>query len=535
MKSFLYLKITIMIVSLSIVPFTITLPKIVNSNVPSINLTSEKDKDKDQKSITALTETEMDEILYSWLRTFAEVISLTQKKHYKVTNLEDAMINAIDAFLTALDPHSGFLNPKAYNALLTSLAGKFDGTGVMIDMTRKKKDKFLTIVDTIPGGPADKATAITNSGLKTNIQPMDKIVEIEGESLEGMSNEEASSKLKGPRGTKVKVKIMRDNLPDLLTFEITRDRIKEQNSICFYIKPHDVYYVALTTFSQTSARQIEQLLNLVKKRPCKGIMLDLRNNSGGLLNSAIDIAGEFFKRGSLVVVTKDKSGTEIERFTTNRDPIAPSQMPMVVLINNFTASAAEILAMLLKEYAGLHKDADSHTPYVVLVGTDSYGKGSVQEVIPVSNNSAIRLTTALYFPNNKIIQGIGIKPDVFVERVLPLSEQVQWFTKHYGRESAIANHIKTAESIAHLDASQKIESALEKKKNGENSIERWSDRMKELLANDNQIREGLHVITLLNSIKRLMPAAAKNREDLMKLLKEMLPDSTSLDIQEVKV
>ena len=263
---------------------------------------AEEQKDKPQN---------FDEIVYNWSRTFAEVFQLTNQKHYKVSNAEQCMIKSIDTFLSCIDPHSNLLDPKTYKNMLEATSGEFFGIGVVIDNTRNSKDKQLIIIDTIPDGPADKA------GLK----PFDKIVEIESKALEGMSTDEATAMLKGERNTKVHVKVMRENAPEILSFDITRDIIKEQNSLCFYLQDQDIYYLSLNMFTDTSARQIEQLLTKAHEKEYKGLILDLRNNSGGLLNSAIDIAGLFLDKGSLVVTTKDKHGTVTEEYRTTRDPI----------------------------------------------------------------------------------------------------------------------------------------------------------------------------------------------------------------------
>ncbi len=270
----------------------------------SVDAKGMTDKKKDQPQ-------NFDEIVYNWSRTFAEVFQLTNQKHYKVCNAEQCMIKSIDTFLSCIDPHSNLLDPKTYKNMLEATSGEFFGIGVVIDNTRNSKDKHLIIIDTIPDGPADKA------GLK----PFDKIVEIEGKALEGMSTDEATAMLKGERNTKVHVKVMRENAPEILSFDITRDVIKEQNSLCFYLQDQDIYYLSLNMFTDTSARQIEQLLTKAHEKEYKGLILDLRNNSGGLLNSAIDIAGLFLDKGSLVVTTKDKHGkvTEEYRTTTKSD------------------------------------------------------------------------------------------------------------------------------------------------------------------------------------------------------------------------
>ena len=150
--------------------------------------------------------TNFDEVIYDWSRTFAEVVQTTNQKHYKVTNPENCMIKAIDGFLTCLDPHSNFLDPKTYKSILESTSGEFFGIGIVIDNTRQPKDKFLLVIDTVPGGPAD------NAGIKA----LDKIIEIDGKPLEGMSTEEATAKLKGERHSSVHIKVLRENSPDLV-------------------------------------------------------------------------------------------------------------------------------------------------------------------------------------------------------------------------------------------------------------------------------------------------------------------------------
>lgn len=464
-----------------------------------------------------------DEIVHTWLRTFAEVLHLAESKHYKVVNAEAAMIKAIDAFLSELDPHSSFLDPKTYGALLESTMGEFYGIGVVIDNTRKLKDKFLTLVDTIPGGPADKSLAL-KTHIKTNIQPLDKIIEIDGLPLEGMSTEEATAKIKGQRGTKVTLKILRDNLPDLLTFEVVRDIVKEHNSISFYIKEQNIYYIALSTFSQNGTIQIEQLLKKAQGKPYKGLILDLRNNSGGLLLSAIDIAGLFLPKNSLVVVTKDKNNKEIESYHTVRDPIPLKDIPIVVLINNFTASAAEILAKILKEYAQANKMQNN---LVFLVGTQSFEKGSVQEIIPVSNNCAVRLTTSLYFPNNKNIQGEGVKPDIIIEKTTPPSEQLQWFTKYYGREHLLTNTIKTTVETKN----EKIN--IPELQPTKQQSAKWADRIKEMLQTDNQLRESINIISLIDTLKQVCPEKINSYSKAVTLLQQIHVPTDQLTIEEV--
>ena len=466
-----------------------------------------------------------DEVVYNWSRTFAEVMQLTGQKHYKVADLEDCMIKAIDSFLSCLDPHSSFLDPKTYKQILEQTSGEFFGIGIVIDNTRQTKDKFLIVIDAIPEGPADKE----------GIKAFDKIVEIDGEQLEGMSTEEATVKLKGERNTKVHVKVLREGQPDILSFNITRDVVKEQTSLAFYIPEHNISYISLAMFSENAIKQITELLKQSKKKKYKGLILDLRNNSGGLLSSVIDIAGLFLEKGSVVVTTKDKFGKETEKYITSKDPIANDSLPIFILINNYTASAAEILAGCLKihseKLAQNSPDKSQKKLMVFLVGTKSFGKGSVQEIIPVTNNCALKLTTALYFlPYDISIQGLGIEPDFVIAKLLAQTEQMTWFTKFYGRECALPNFIK----IGTKDENEDDE--LEKNKNSDKDKKKtWSERARTMLESDNQLRDTISLINLLYTGKTSCPHNVRNRDQAVKFLKDNFLTNDKLTLEEIKV
>ena len=477
-----------------------------------------EEKKEDEKK----PKTPYDETVYNWSRTFAEVLQKTGEKHYKVADAEKCMINAIDAFLSCLDPHSGFLDPKTYKNMLESTSGQFFGIGIVIDNTRRAKDKFLTIIDTIPGGPSDKA----------GVMPYDKIIEIEDKSIEGMTTDEATRMLKGERDTVVQIKVVREGKPDLLTFDITRDVVKEQSSLSFYIKNQNIYYIALNTFSSNSAQQIEALLKKAKKKKYKALILDLRNNSGGLLNSAIDIAGLFLEKNSPVVVTKDKNHQVTERYNTNRQPVANGQLPIFILINNYTASAAEILAGALKIHseniAKLAEQEPQNKMMVFLVGEKSFGKGSVQEVIPVSNNCAVKITTSLYYlPDDTTIQGSGIEPDFVIEKKFPPTEQMSWFTKFYGRESALEGSIKS-------DDKKKPDDEKKKKKKKDKK-EPWVERAKKMLAKDNQLREAITLINIFDKAKTQCPGNVTTRLSAIEYIKKVHVTNDELTMIEMKV
>lgn len=465
------------------------------------------------------TPSNFDEIIYKWSRTFAEVFQLANQKHYKVTDAEQCMIKSLDSFLNCIDPHSNLLDPKTYKAMMEATSGEFFGIGIVIDNTRNSKDKHLMIIDTIPDGPADKA----------GVKPFDKIVEIEGKALEGMPTDEATMMLKGERNTKVHVKIIRENQPELLSFDITRDVIKEQNSLCFALPEQNMYYLSLNMFTDTSAKQLEGLLTKAQEKQYKGLILDLRNNSGGLLNAAIDIAGLFLEKGSLVVTTKDKHGKVTDEYRTNRTPIA-THMPIFILINNYTASAAEILAGALK----IHADAPSskngmskknHNPFVFLVGTKTFGKGSVQEVMPISNNCAVKITTSLYFlPNDTSIQAEGITPDIEIERCMPPSEQQQWLAKFYGREQALANHIKLNE--------KKEEPKIDDPKD---RIKTWTERARQSLLADNQFKDTIYLANLVSMARTQSHLHINTRQDALNFINTIVVPTAKITLDEVRM
>lgn len=474
----------------------------------------------------AQKETSPEETIYNWSRTFAEVMHNANKKHYKINELEQCFIKSIDAFLGCLDPHSSFLDPKTYNSMMEMTSGEFYGIGIVIDATRTKKDKMLTIVDIIPDGPSDRA----------GIRPFDKIVEIDGKVLEGIETDEATRMLKGKRGTKVRVKLMRENYPDLIEVNITRDVIKDQSTLSLYLKNQDIYYLALNTFSANAVKAMTKLIEKANKKPFRGLIIDLRNNSGGLLNAAVDIASLFVGKGSLVAVTKDKNHIITASYSTSKEPICNTNMPIFILINNYTASAAEILAGCLKIHSeNLAKAAgkkEQKNLMVFLVGTKTFGKGSVQEVIPISNNSAIKLTTSLYFlDNDTLIQGVGIEPDFLVEKRFPPTKQMIWFEKHYGRERNMRGSINGKKSIKDEeteDESEPEESEEEIKKLS------WSERAKRVLNKDNQFRECITLVNLLHTAKTNCSALVNNRTTAVEFLKKNYLSDEKLDMEEVK-
>lgn len=463
---------------------------------------------------------DFDEVAYNWTRTYAESLQYIKKKHYNPSpNLEEGITKSIDTLLSTLDPHSGCLDPKAYQHIVESTSGSFFGIGVVIDNTRSKKDKQLTIIETLPDGPAYKA----------GVRGMDKIVEIEGEPLEGMSTEEAMAKLKGKQDTKVTIKVLRGTKNEMLTFTITRDVIKERNSLCFYLSDQNIYYISLNMFNEQSINQIKQLLQESNKKKYKGLVLDLRNNSGGLLTSAINIAGLFLPKDSLVVTTRDKTNTILEKYKTTHASVTTTKMPPVfILINNYTASAAEILAGCLRIHAD--KETAGNPLMAFLIGTKTFGKGSVQEIIPISNNCALKLTTSLYYlPDDTSVQGAGIEPDFMIEKMAELPEQASWFKKHYGTEKALSNYIKP---IGFSDEKAKKEEITKKDNDDEKN---WTERVKEMLVADNQFRAAVRLINILANAQQNSPNLVSTTKKARSFLKGLYPTDEKIDMTEIKV
>lgn len=433
------------------------------------NIFSDSEKQKEKSPLSN------EEIIFQSTAVFAEVVSITESKHYKPTDFESAMNKGIKAFVSSFDPHSSFLDKESYKEILESIGGTFFGVGIVIDNTRKEKDKTLIVVDVVEDGPAERAGILAN----------DKIVEVDGKSLEGLSTEKIIHMIKGEKDTKVVLKILRENKPDLLTFTVTRDTVKEQQSLCLLIKDLDIYYLSLTVFSEIAIHQMEHLLKKITQGNAKGLILDLRNNSGGLLGSVLDIAGLFVPKNSPVVITKDNTGKTTATYKTERDPVTTHlTIPLVILINNYTASAAEILAGVLKFYL----------PTLIIVGEKTFGKGSVQEVIPISNNCALKLTTSLYFlPNGTTPQGIGIVPDIAIKRTTPETEQSKWLVKHYGREENFSNSIKTDEA--------KKEDNDDKKNKTDQVKNKTREKIEKMTENDNQLQEAVCVIKIMNALQ----------------------------------
>lgn len=461
-----------------------------------------------------------DQGIFSFSKTFAEAIHFMKTRYYQEIDPEKAMIEAINAFVSQ-DPHSSILDPEAYKEILKATKGEFYGIGVIIDSLKEPKAEYLTIIDTIPGGPADQAGML----------PDDKIVQINDESLKGMSVDEAVAKIKGERNTQVHVKILRKGEPKMMPLTITRDVVKEHNATCFYFKEHNVLYLALSMFTRNAIKQLEQLLKKSQQIKARGIILDLRSNSGGLLDSAVDIASLFLPANSVVVTTKDRSGKVLQSYSTSGTPIANSKIPIFVLVNNYTASAAEILAGALRNHAS------TNLP-VFIVGTKTFGKGSVQEVIPLSNDSALKITTALYYlPNDTTVQGKGIIPDFEVEPKMPPTEELKWFKQFFGHESSLKNSIKPhgKDGKKEVEESSFAKAPADREEAESDKPKTWQERKKERLSQDFQLLSTLRLNEMLDLSYKAYPKEVNTHDKAVEFLKKRFNPSDKLEMEEITI
>lgn len=333
------------------------------------------------------------------IQRFSNAINLIKKYYVTATDDKKLFDNAIRGMLSGLDPHSAYLDEKEFSELQASTQGEFGGLGIEVTMEHGAIKVITPLVDT----PAFKA----------GIKPGDYIVKLDNTAVQGLELKDAVEMMRGKPGSKINLTIVRMGNSKPLSIELTRQVI-EVKSVKAELLDGNYGYVRLTQFQATTDKDMTQAIEELKNKahgPLKGLILDLRNNPGGLLDSAIQISGAFLGKGTeqhpeVIVYTKGRlPGSEFTALSQSDDIL--NKAPMVVLINNGSASASEIVAGALK---------DNHR--ALIIGTQSFGKGSVQTVLPLDAERGIKLTTALYYtPNGTSIQAEGITPDIAVEEV----------------------------------------------------------------------------------------------------------------------
>lgn len=330
---------------------------------------------------------------YKKLELFGEALERVKAYYVEEKSDEELIEAALDGMLSNLDPHSGFLNEEAFKDLSTQTQGKFGGLGIEVTV----ENKVVKVVSPIDETPAFKA------GIKAG----DYIIGLDGENIVGLTLGEAVKKMRGEPGTEIELTIRREKPKvEILKIKIVRDIIKI-DAVKWEIKG-DVGYVRIRTFNSLTTKQMKDGIRKIKRKlgpELKGLVLDLRSNPGGLLDEAISVTDSFIKQGE-IVSTKARRSSDSSRFRATSNMVVDADLPIVVLINSGSASASEIVAGALQD----HQRA-------IIMGTRSFGKGSVQTILPLTKKVAMRLTTSRYYtPSGRSIQGKGITPDIVVEQ-----------------------------------------------------------------------------------------------------------------------
>ena len=338
--------------------------------------------------------------VYEQLNLFGEVFDRIRSGYVEDVNSSDLISAAIRGMLTSLDPHSGYMPPESFQDMQVDTRGAFGGLGIEVT----QEDGFVKVVSPMDGTPASEA----------GIQSGDFITHVDGEAILGLTLSEAVDKMRGPVGSEVSLTIVRNLDEEPFDIVIIRDVIKL--TAARVRVEDDVIIVRVTTFNEQTTPNIkkgikEKIDELSGKDNVSGFIIDLRNNPGGLLSEAISVSDMFLNQGE-IVSTRGRNNGQSKRYSASKGDLAENK-PIIVLINGGSASASEIVAGALQD----HKRA-------VILGTKSFGKGSVQSVIPLGENGAMRLTTARYYtPSGRSIQALGVVPDIIVEQLPRLNKE----------------------------------------------------------------------------------------------------------------
>lgn len=354
---------------------------------------------------------------YESIELFTDVLAIVKKSYVEEVDTKKLIYGAINGMLAALDPHSSFMPPDTYKELKLDTKGEFGGLGIEISI----KDGILTVISPIEDTPAYRA------GIKAG----DQILKIDDKFTKDLTIMDAVKRMRGVKGTKVTLTIMREGFDKPKDFPLTRDVIQVK-SIKFKMLDDGYGYLRIAQFQEKTSDDLQKaldILNETSKGKLKGLVLDLRNDPGGLLDQAVKVSETFLEEGKLIVYTEGREKDAQMKFSSRKSEKQPDY-PIVALINSGSASASEIVAGALQD----HKRA-------VVMGVQSFGKGSVQTIIPLSDNSGLRLTTAKYFtPSGRSIQAKGITPDIVVERI-ELTSTEKKESMHL-REKDLENHFE---------------------------------------------------------------------------------------------
>ena len=375
---------------------------------------------------------------YEELKTFSEVLTQIQKHYVDEVKPKDLVQGAIRGMLATLDPHSAYMTPEMFKEIQVETKGEFGGVGIQIGI----KDNRLAVIAPIEGTPAQRA----------GVRAGDFITKVNDETTKDLTLMDAVQRMRGPKGTKVSLTIQRDGTPDPLVFTLVRDIIKIE-SVKSKVLDNNIGYVRLTQFQESTARDLSRVLKQFREQKLASTILDLRNNPGGLLTSSVEVSEQFVPAGKLIVYIKGREGRKDEYISRAKDQL--EEYPMIVLVNEGSASASEIVAGALQDWGR-----------AVVIGTTTFGKGSVQTILPLSDGSGLRLTTAQYYtPKGRSIQTTGITPDIVVKpqpvAVAKAGEKEAAGKPQKPKETAPSSSLRTGEEPAPKSNSGPVEIAGE--------------------------------------------------------------------------
>jgi len=391
--------------------------------------------------------------MYEDLKVFTDVIGLIQKDYVEETNSKDLVYGAIKGMLETLDPHSAFMPPNVYKEMQDETRGRFEGLGIEITV----KDNILTVVSPIEDTPAYRAGVLAG----------DQIIKIDGEPTKNLTLVDSVKRLRGPRGTKVTITIMREGLTKPKEFTLVRDVIPVR-SVRYELLEKNYGYIRLSQFQEKTDGEFEKAMKALEeesKGTLKGLVLDLRNNPGGLLDQAVKIADRFIESGLIVSVEGRKEDQKMKFYAHPDGNVG--RYPLVVLINGGSASGAEIVAGALQDHGR-----------GILIGTQTFGKGSVQTIIPLKDGSGLRLTTARYYtPNGRSIQAKGIVPDIIVKLSRP-EEEKEVLPPKLPAEKDLERHLMDVEKGGPKEKERPKKEEVKEKKPVDNQLERALELLK---------------------------------------------------------
>lgn len=402
---------------------------------------------------------------YEDIETLTNLLAIVKKNYVDEISTKDLVAGAINGMLNALDPHSAYLTPDLYKELQMDTQGRFSGLGIEITV----RNGVLTVVSPIEETPAYRA------GIKAG----DQILKIEDEFTKDMSLMQAVQKMRGPKGSKITISIKREGVPELMTFSLMRDSIRVQ-SVRSRTLEEGYGYIRLAQFQERTDRDLQRAIEKLngEKGGIRGLVLDLRNNPGGLLTQAVRVTDLFLDSG-LIVYTEGRLDAQRQKYFAHKEN-SWTEFPIVVLVNGGSASASEIVAGALQD----HKRA-------VVLGTKTFGKGSVQTVLPLDDSSALRLTTARYFtPKGRSIQATGIVPDIIMENG-SREARVDERKRPTVREENLPRHMQNPQELKEKEKEKPVEAP------GNESLE-----------NDTQLQRALELLKGWHVFKQLAPKKA---------------------------